>query len=211
MIVAGKALAILVGKEVLEFLVVDSTLKLIGQSAKGRSNKMATFEQIRAAMAAKTTATSTTITNTAASVTNKVVETAKSVSTSVAGVLPVTNNKLDDRTEKLLTLIEEQGLQIDTLFAMFKVEKPGFDNEVLSALVAARMQAIKHVEKKHQEPVGSGLAIQPEPSMPNVATPVTEAPSQPGKVVQSAADTYKKVDPNSIPMGMSTPTNWHLT
>lgn len=110
-----KSLAVLVGKEVLEYLVVDQALKLIGHRAQGRSNTMTTtnisFNSILARVSAAEAQINTAISQATASAgymvgsaAAKVVQVAKSATTSVSGVMPVSNNALDERTLEVLKI-----------------------------------------------------------------------------------------------------------
>lgn len=126
---------------------------------------MTTFEQIRAAMAAKTN----TATSAVAEATNTLTEKVKAAATTVGSVMPATNAKLNDRTEKLLAIIEQQGLELDALYAHFGLAKPEIQATDVSALVAARMESIKAKQEKQEE----------------VAAPVQEAPVVPQNAMQA--------------------------
>lgn len=165
----AKVLAVMAGKEILEFLIIDGSLKLIGRSAKGSKNTMTTnnisFQSIlsRVNLAEQL---AQTVTNVTASTTQKIVDVSKSAVSAVGGVMPVTNNKLDVRTERLLALIEEQGIQIDALYAMLGLTKPVPSTADVSSLVAARMHTIKFLDKKEEEPV---VAPAPQPVIPVIS------------------------------------------
>lgn len=110
----------------------------------------------------------------ATSATAKTVDAAKAVGSAIHGVMPVSHNVLDARTEKIFTVVEEQGMQIDMLYAAMGITKPVLPATDLSALVAARMASIK------------ASTPAPAPVVPVVAPVVPQVPVVQAPVVPTA-------------------------
>lgn len=197
---------------------------------------MTTFDAIRAAMAAKSATVTATVSNATASATTKVVETAKVVTSAVGSVMPVTNAKLDDRSAKILAIIEEQGLQLDALYAHLNVAKPVVQATDISALVALRMESIKAKPVQEEVPVAPAVQQLPAPQpevvapapvvvpeatqeavqrfvnfliepMPKAQTPVTQAPAKPQ---EDKAKSFQSANPMGAGLSMGQPSNWHM-
>jgi ribosomal protein S12 len=192
---SGAAL-LLVGKEVAEFVVIDGVVRIIGRRAKGRNDKMKnlSFEEIRKQMQVNAGMVATQA-NTAV---NKAVEVAKSSTSVIHGYLPVTNNKLDARTEDLVRLIASNTLQLQQIRATLAgLGFPLSDVPISDVNVVTKslMEVIKG--KKEEVPAPTPAPVVAEP------TQITIEEVAPAPIVQPTNPIL-----NSIPV--SQPTDWHL-
>lgn len=175
------------------------------------------FEAIRKQLEVNTTGAAQQVTTATSAIANKTVETAKSIGSAVHGVLPVTNNKLDARTEDLLRMIAASTIRIQNLenamgtmgFAMPEVQVTDLDviaKSLMAVIKAPRVEAVKAPEA----PVATPVA-QPQPTTPVAPAPVVEAPIAPQPQVQ--ATPIVPAGPSNPMMNqlpMSEPSNWHL-
>jgi hypothetical protein len=169
------------------------------------------FEAIRKQMEAATG----TVAQAATTTSSKIVEGVKSVASAVGSAMPASNAKLDDRTEKLVALIEEQGLQMDNLYAALGLPKPVIPQASLDALIAARMEQIKAKPVKEEAPAPAPV-VAPQIAL---SAPVATEPhqltldevatiTQPSSAPSVAPAPAPSAPPAGIPM--SQPTNWHM-
>lgn len=150
--------------------------------------------------------------------TSRVVAAVKSVASAVQGVLPVTNNKLDARTEEILRIVERNGVELDNLYGMLGMNKPTVATEAVEHRVRVRMEDLT---RRHRQPALLEATTAP------VAVPVAlEAPVAPivEEVVVAPTEVKEEpvapapqviAQPPSDPMAnrtlvMSQPSNWHL-
>jgi hypothetical protein len=195
-VMLGKALLLMVGKEVFEFLVIDGAVRLIGRSAKRRNGKMVyanvSWDQIRKVMG-----------RSAQQVSTQIVAQGRSIGETVKGVLPVTNNKLDRHTEALLNMVVRSQMQVEHLYNVLGMDRPEIAPATVDQAVSTLMAGIKgsmpveDVEptRVSVEPV-QPLQVQPEQiTMDDVQVAVASSPPP------------VTTDTGNIPL--SAPSNWH--
>jgi predicted extracellular nuclease len=193
--IMGTVIAV-VSREVAEYLVVNQGLKLIGRGAKGRKNmKKLSFEEIRNLVAQQ----GQSVAQTTAQVTHKVAETAKSVTSAIKGVMPVTHNQMDHNMECMLNLVHSQGIalaHVQGQMSQLGFPAPEVNHDMIAQLTRSSMEAIK----------GKPVAVSQTPQIAVEAQ--TPAPiAEPAVVVSSASS-----NPLDMMSGarQDMPSNWFM-
>jgi hypothetical protein len=164
---SSQAIVIMVLSEVAQFLVVDKALeKITGRRANKEKTKMTnvTFESIRNAMK-----TNQGTVGKAKVVQEKVVEVTKKTVGAIGGVMPVTNNKLDDRTGDILSLLAATQLEVQDLKRQLGI-KTNVDYNEVNNLASTYLQFMKNGAK--EEEVDPAPMNQPTEEV----VPVSEVP-----------------------------------
>jgi hypothetical protein len=214
---SSQAIVIMVLSEVAQFLVVDKALeKITGRRANKEKTKMTnvTFESIRNAMKTNQGV------NKAKVVQEKVVEATKKTVGAVGGIMPVSNNKMDHRTEDILKLLAATQLEVADLKRQLGV-KTQVDHKEVENLASTYLQFMKNGEKetKTAEPEAPQAVVEApvaesikETEVVQEAVTETPVPSQEVVEIPPTQEPTVAKSPTMNPLNIQfdQPSNWHM-